>query len=455
MKVIFANPPYIKDDNSSPENNFKIRHFIFRHEYRKIPYGEKLYFFIRRLFGIGTKVRYGIRAGSRWPSTMNQPFGGPPYPFFMGYAASYLKSHGISVNILDSIVEEEYSYQKFLEEIKNECADIVVLETSTPTLEIDLWFAKKVARFTDVALAGPHLNKDTVRDVQKECPEIKYFLLGEYVKSSLEMAKTRKPGIYESEVIRDLDSIDFPFRDYRNAAEYFDPSMPTSKPQLQIYGSKGCPFKCTFCAWPQTMYFGIVSLRKPQKIAEEIRQAVSKHGYKSIFFDDDTFNIGNDRISKLCDYLKEIGIPWTMMGRLDSSPNWLFDKMIDSGCVGMRFGVETFDIGILARVQKGLERTDFQATLTHLSNKYPKVMLHLTMMRDMPGMSEKIQENDMKILKDLGFSEKNIFRSYQLSRCAPFPGTKLFEEMKKELGEEVLKNFNAYDGAQTTVMKQS
>ena len=102
--------------------------------------------------------------------------------------------------------------------------------------------------------------------------------------------------------------------------------MPTRKPQLAMYGSKRCPFKCTFCSWPQTMYFGSVALRTPEKIAEEIRDAVEKHGFRSIFFDDDTFNLGTKRISKLCEYLKEINLPWTMMGRLDISPNCYMTK---------------------------------------------------------------------------------------------------------------------------------
>ncbi len=62
------------------------------------------------------------------------------------------------------------------------------------------------------------------------------------------------------------------------------------------------------------------------------------------FFDDDTFNVGNERISRLCDELKAIGLPWAMMGRLDCSPLWLCkDGEFWSQAVGMRFGIETFD----------------------------------------------------------------------------------------------------------------
>jgi len=454
MKVLFVNAPVIRSKNSSPENNFKIDGFIFKPIYRKIPGAGRIFNILNKKYGFGKGIRYGVRAGSRWPFTMGTPMNYAPYPFFMGYAAAYLKANGFEVNIIDAVAEEQYSYQDFLEEVKNEKADIVVVECSTPTIDIDLWIAKKISEFSEVALAGPHLTMKA-GEVQRGNPHIKYFLKGEYILDSLKMVRSGKSGIYESEVVKDLDKIPFPFRDYKSAVKYYDPSMPTEKPQLQIYGSKGCPFKCTFCAWPQLMYFGNVSLRKPEKIAEEIKESVGKYGYKSIFFDDDTFNLGTQRISKLCDYLKDIGLPWTMMGRLDCSPDWLYDKMVDSGCVGMRFGIETFNLEVLAKVKKGIERTDFRRTLEYISKKYPKLMVHLTMMKDMPGQTEEIHQEDMKILQELGYGEKgNIYRNYQLSRCAPFPGTEMYKELIKKVGEDVLENYKEYDGGQETIMKK-
>lgn len=456
MKIVFVNAPVIRSKDSSLENNFKIDGFIFKPQYRKIPAAGRLFNLLNKTIGLGRGIRYGVRAGSRWPWTMDRPPGGPHYPFFMGYAAAYLRAHGHTVNIIDAVVNEQYSYKKFFDEVKQGFPEIVVVECSTPTIDIDLWVARHISRFADVALAGPHLATEA-ESMRKEYPYIKYWLNGEYILNSLEMVRDRQEGIYESKVVTDLDSIPFPFRDYKGGYKYYDPTMPTAKPQLQIYASKGCPFKCTFCAWPQTMYKGIVALRKPENVAQEIRNAIDLYGYKSIFFDDDTFNLGTKRISELCDHLKEIGLPWTMMGRLDASPDSLYDKMVDSGCVGMRFGIETFNLEVLERVKKGLERTDFRKTLAYISRKYPRLMIHLTMMKDLPGQTEEIHWNDMKILKDLGYVpnlSSNIYRNFQLSRCAPFPGTEMYNELIEKFGEEKLKDYKLYDGGQKTVMKE-
>jgi len=452
MKVLFVNPPVIRSKKSSPENNFKIDGLIFKPWMKKIKGFCRLYKFLNEKLW---DIRYGVRAGSRWPWTMSVPPGAIHFPFIMAYSASYLKSHGYDVDILDAVAEEEYNYENFIQKVRREAPDIVVIECSTPTIDIDLWIAKRLSEFTEVALAGPHLTDETVGEIVENNNFIKYFLKGEYILSSLEMVKTKKPGVYESLVVKDLDSIPFPFRDYESATKYFDPTMPTPKPQLQIWGSKGCPYKCTFCMWPRVMYKGVVSLRKPENIAREIRECVEKYGYKSIFFDDDTFNLGGEeRLSRLCDELAKIGLPWTMMGRLDSSPKWIFDKMVDSGCVGMRFGIETFDLQVLKIIKKGIERINFLETLEYITNKHPHLMIHLTMMKDLPGQTEEIHKKDLEILHNLGYSPENIYRSYQVASCSPFPGTTLYEELKQEFGKDFLSDYKLYDGSRMTIMKK-
>ena len=205
MKVLFINPPNIRSATSTPENDFSIKEFIVPKHLSKIKWSEKIFKSLDYLFGIGSGVRYGVRAGSRWPFTMDQPVSNyAPYPFFMGYAASNLREHGFEVNILDAVAEDEYDYQRFLKQIKLEEPDLVVIECSTPTIDIDVWFAIKVAEFSKVALAGPHLNENTVGEIESDNPNITFYLLGEYILSSLKMAESQISGVYNSEVLKDF-----------------------------------------------------------------------------------------------------------------------------------------------------------------------------------------------------------------------------------------------------------
>lgn len=67
MKVLFVNPPVIRSEHSSPENNFKIDGFVFKPQFKKIPGFQRIFLMLHKYCGLGKGVRYGVRAGSRWP----------------------------------------------------------------------------------------------------------------------------------------------------------------------------------------------------------------------------------------------------------------------------------------------------------------------------------------------------------------------------------------------------
>ena len=448
INVALVNSPVVYSPTGTKDNDFKCSEFV-------PPAALWKYGVFRRMFTLYCKylhakgkdysVRYGIRSGSRWPFTMGRPMVNiyVPYPFMMGYTASYLKAHGVNVSLIDGIAAGETSYSRFLARVKRAKPDIIIMESFASTRDIDLWFAKKVSEFAEVALAGSLVAQEA-EQLMAENPHVRYWLKGEYILSSLKMCNERRAGIYESEIVTDLDAIPFPFRDYPEAVNYVDGPLP--RPQLQIWGSKGCPFKCSYCLYPQTLYRGNVTLRSPEKIAEEIRQCVASQGYKGIYFDDDIFNLGDERISKLCDYLKDIGLPWGIMARLDCSPLWLYDKMVDCGCVWMKFGVETFNLEVSRKIRKGLKIDNVYSVVEYLSNKYPDIIIHLTMMKNLPGQTEAIHRRDMEIIHSLGFGKSNK-RTYQLSSCVPFPGTALYKDFAAKYGLAALEDMSAFDGA--------
>jgi hypothetical protein len=69
---------------------------------------------------------------------------------------------------------------------------------------------------------------------------------------------------------------------------------------------------------------------------------------------------------------------------------------------------------------------------------------------------EEMHQLDMKIIHGMGFTNASMLRSYQLSRCAPFPGTEMYEQIKSA-GDiktiALLKDYRKHDGGQDTVMK--
>jgi len=241
-----------------------------------------------------------------------------------------------------------------------------------------------------------------------------------------------------------------PYRDDSKLDNYYEPTMATARVQLQVAASRGCPFKCTYCQWPKTLNGGKYRSRSPEMVIDELKTMKNRLGnnLRSILFDDDTWNIGNARVKEMCKGLKELGIPWTMMGRIDTSQLDVYDHMVDAGCVGMRFGIETFNQRLLDNAKKSLNATTIYNNIAYLLKRFKNMEFHFTTMKNLPGSLPSDWENDKIILQDLiAQGAENGHRvHYQNSDCIPFPGTELWEELVEMGNADKLKDFRMYDG---------
>lgn len=400
MRVLFTNPPWVVSKKFS---GLRLR--------RQWPFVQAFY-----------KGQEGVRAGSRWPFLMSIHNEYRPYPFFMGYATAYLLSKGIDAHFYDAIALY-HDETRFFKEVRRIKPDIIVIETSTPSINVDLRIAQQLSSNADICLTGPHATifaKQLIR-----LSYVRYILKGEYEKSSYEMATTRKSGIYEYQQVSDIDSLPLPYRDAVYAYRYWDATLPRAKkPQLQIYASRGCPFRCTFCMWPHVMYRGNYRPRKPEMVLAEIKDCLAKFPrYRDIFFDDDTFNIGKERVEQIAYGLKEIGIPFSIMGRADTLPLKTYKTLVECGCHGIRIGVETFSPKLSQRISKGEDPAKIIETLKYL--KTLPVDIHLTSMTNIPTETVEDRAYSDKIFAELGIQR-------QISQCVPFPGTPYYEELKSK-----------------------
>ncbi|MBP0014395.1 MAG: hypothetical protein J7545_00775 [Roseofilum sp. SBFL] len=446
----------------------------------------------------------GPNAGSRWPWTGKGIHGYACFPFFMGYAVNYLIKHGIDAQFYDAVALHHWDYKRVESEIAQYNPDILFLETSTPLYrkvkEFAIWAKEQFS--CRVVLVGPHVQA-YVNDLIQE-PFVDHCVVGEYEKPALDIVlkQDRATPIYTYDHVEDINFLKgenfLPFRPLEYLYNYWDFSMNTPRPQLTVSTSRGCPFKCTYCQWPKIMNNGQYRNRLPELVIDEIKSVIrdykeyearvqnqqtklEKHqkygistlkdvlkgrktigdaleyitqGYQSqgigsIFFDDDTWNLGNQRITELCKGLKDIGLPWTMMGRIDTSRLEIYDLMVDSGCVGMRFGVESFNQKLVNNTKKSLNTKKSYENIKYLVTRFSNMEFHFTTMKNLPGETEEDWHNDLKILnelKSIGEKSNNVIH-WQNSDCIAFPGTEMWEEMVALGKGEELKNFDLYDGS--------
>lgn len=141
--------------------------------------------------------------------------------------------------------------------------------------------------------------------------------------------------------IKDIDSLPFCDRelfDYQNV-------INSDYDRAVFMMSRGCPFSCTYCGSPamgKLQDGGYVRFRSVDNGLEEIKHVLSRYKAKSIFFADDVFTINSRYIEDFSRrYKSEIGIPFEVTTRVESSGYEMFKNLKDAGCWRVAIGIES------------------------------------------------------------------------------------------------------------------
>lgn len=391
----------------------------------------------------------GPNAGSCWPHAVPGLYSYVPFPFFMANACSYLQMNGISATMFDAWAYRLTDYNQITQMICDCNPKILVFETSTPLINQILSVAQriKIEIGCKIVLTGSHVA--AYGDELLKLSYVDHVVQGEYDLACLKIAcgDTRRKIVHD--IVDDIDNVNgknwLPYRDPSCLANYLDPSMVRTPIQLQINDVRGCQYSCSYCSWPATMY-PKHRQRSAENVLDEIAQVRAKHSIGSIFFDAETWNSGpKERLAKLCEGLRATSLPWSFMGRIDTSTKEQFESFVDAGCVGMRFGAESMYQHLLDRVNKRLSAAKSWENLTWLiGRKWSNpVQFRLLTMIDLPGETVAEQDEDMakwKQLQALGVGVGNRV-DIQVAKMIPLPGTPLWNQLQKAGEGEKMNNF--------------
>ena len=293
----------------------------------------------------------------------------------LGYIASYLRKYGHEVFMLDPEAQR-LDREEYKRRIRKINPDLVGISATTPDFDSALKIAELVRSETDafILLGGIHASSLPEYILTKYNETFDAVCIGEGEETTLEICKfingeikslgeikgisfndNRK--IVKTEprpFMQDLDSLPFPARDLINIDLYQPHAFNTRKGRTAtLITSRGCPFRCTFCASKLTLG-GKFRARGAENVVAEIERLVKDHGVNHILIQDDTFTYDLDRAREVCRRIikKKLSIEWFCFSQVTKVDDELLGLMKRAGCYSIGYGIESVDKNVLKLLRK-------------------------------------------------------------------------------------------------------
>lgn len=198
---------------------------------------------------------------------------------------------------------------------------------------------------------------------------------------------------------------------------YTDFIQPNEVLPLEI--SRGCIFKCAFCAFPLNGKTKNDYVRPKEQLIADIDMYQKKYKSNRYFFMDDTFN---DTVEKM-KLMKEVydsvePFDFWAYGRLDllASKPEMMELVNKIGWKYFSFGVETFNRSSGKQIGKGADPEKLKNILIELKKIHPDSWLLFEMIIGLPGESKhSIQESAQWFVDNMNLWEEVHFKELSIS----------------------------------------
>ena len=368
------------------------------------------------------------------------------YPIWLAYATGLLEEDGHEVKLVDAPARG-YSLPYVIQDIMRFCPDIVVVDTSFTSLENDLKVAREIKSHVAGAFVigvGPPTSQFpeyminngfdvvaryeydwTLAELVNNIEEGRDLtnVLGISYKANGRILHNPKRPFSTNEQLDQLPFVSQVYARHLNIHDYFLSS--SLYPEVQIFASRGCPFKCTFCCWPQTFMGRVNRRRSVTNVLEEliwIKENLRR--VKEVVFEDDTFGIDKKWLRNLCKEIieRKLDITWNCQIRAVADLKTL-KLMAEAGCRLVIVGFESASQQILDNIRKGITVEQMRKFAKNV--KKAGLLLHADFIIGLPGETKETIKQTFQFIKEI---KPDIL---QVSVATPFPGTEFYEWCRK------------------------
>jgi anaerobic magnesium-protoporphyrin IX monomethyl ester cyclase len=226
---------------------------------------------------------------------------------------------------------------------------------------------------------------------------------------------------------RRASTLPLPARDLIDLSAYRETWRSAhGKFSLNLVASRGCPFRCNWCAKP--IFGDSYQLRPAADVASEMQFLKEHYGAEHLWFADDIFGLNRHWLEELAQAVEAYGcaIPFKIQARADLLTRESASALRRAGCAEVWMGVESGSQKILDAMDKGLLVEDVMSARNHLKSEGIRAGYFLQL--GYPG------ENWEDIRKTIALVRKTRPDDIGVSFAYPLPNTRFYARVREQLG---------------------
>jgi len=379
------------------------------------------------------------------------------YPKWLATAAGVAIKNGHEVDLVDAPAAG-YSVQAVIDRIAAKNIDAVVCDTSTPSILND------VSVMESLTAANPKLHTLMVGRHVSSLPKetllmsesLQAVAIREYEYTVRDWLEAKASGADLSQVdglawrqqstgeiiinkqraaIHNLDELPFVSEVYKRFLHTPDYFYGHSLWPLVVFDtSRGCPYHCSFCVYPQTFSGHTMRYRSVANVADEF-EFVSREmpEIKTVMLEDDTFIVSKPRTLELANELIRRGneLPFDANCRADiGADHELLSTLHKAGARLFCVGFESGDVEVINGMKKNNDdRRD--AKYHEEAHKFVRRCQEAEIMVHGCFMVGNLNETPASMEKTLSFAKALRPDTAQFFPIMVYPGTVAYQEAKK------------------------
>lgn len=219
---------------------------------------------------------------------------------------------------------------------------------------------------------------------------------------------------------KDISHLPLPARDLLDVEDFVMSDRLAGRTIRMAHAmfSRGCPFPCSFCAAGRTR----IQYRNGESARRELIELIESYGVEGFAIVDDNFIVNKSKVHDICDSIADLNLSWSALSRVDTIDTPLLENMARSGCIEIKFGVESGSEQLLRAMRKNTTRAEIAGAVNACVDVGIEAKAFI--IHGYPGENAETTRETLSLLEELGPKISRV----SLFRFVPLPGTQVYDE---------------------------